>query len=390
MIGSILHIIDWLLWIFMACSVCYVVFFSLASLLRRNRSHECQLSASSFRFLILVPAYHEDAVVINSVKALLQQDYPTEDFCVTVISDNMSDETNHLLSTMPITLLQPSFEKSSKAKALQYAIEHFKVQKGFDYVVILDADNVVESDFLGKLKDSCAKGYQAIQCHRTAKNAENNIAMLDGISEEINNTIFRRAHNNIGLSAALIGSGMCFTFEWFTENVAALSSAVEDRELEVLLMEQHIFIRYEECIKVMDEKVSNKENFQRQRLRWMTGQLQSLFSLLPKLPHAIASGNINLVDKTIQQMLIPRSILIILVSGMSVLMTVLAFPWCIKWWGMLLLFLIALLIAIPSNLRSKHLVKSLISLPRLVWQMIFNLTKINPKNKDFIHTTHDK
>ena len=100
------------------------------------------------------------------------------------------------------------------------------------------------------------------------------------ISEEINNTIFRKAHNAIGMSSALIGSGMCFDFAWFKENVSKLSTAVEDRELEALLMRQGIFIKYEEDIDVLDEKVSNKDNFQRQRLRWMPESVQydALFS----------------------------------------------------------------------------------------------------------------
>jgi len=34
------------------------------------------------------------------------------------------------------------------------------------------------------------------------------LALLDGISEEINNNIFRKGHQTLGLSSALIGSGM--------------------------------------------------------------------------------------------------------------------------------------------------------------------------------------
>ena len=160
----------------------------------------------------------------------------------------------------------------------------------FDYIVILDADNVVEPHFLEQLNTECAKGYKAIQCHRCAKNNDNDIAVLDGVSEEINNTIFRKAHNRIGLSSALIGSGMCFDFQWFKENVYKLTTAGEDRELEALLLKQKVYIQYEPDIHVFDEKVSNKDNFQKQRLRWMTAQIQSLFRMLPYIPKAIKTS----------------------------------------------------------------------------------------------------
>ena len=240
MVLQILHIADILLWIVPAGSVAYVAFFAFVSLLR-NRQQHSQPSASAFtesptRFMVLFPAYHEDTVIRRSVSAFLRQDYSADHYQLVVISDHMQADTNEWLASQPLTLLQPVFEKSSKAKALQYAVE--RVENGERReerekwrIVILDADNIVESDFLSRLDCCCRQGHRAIQCHRTAKNADNDIAALDGLSEEINNTIFRRAHNRVGLSSALIGSGMCFSYQWFKDNVEKLDSAVEDREL---------------------------------------------------------------------------------------------------------------------------------------------------------------
>ena len=275
---------------------------------------------------------------------------------------------------------------------MQYAMDQIKEE--YDFVVILDADNVVEPHFLEQLNEECAKGYKAIQCHRCAKNNNNNIAVLDGVSEEINNTIFRKAHNRIGLSSALIGSGMCFDYKWFKENVYNLTTAGEDRELEALLLKQKVYIHYESDIHVFDEKVSNKDNFQKQRLRWMTAQIQSLFNLLPYIPQAIRTFNIDFIDKTIQQALIPRSMLIIGTLGLSILMTPVSLffdnLWFVKWWCLFLAICAALYIATPQQLRSHSVFGQILSLPALVWKMAMNLLKIDRKNTDFIHTTHDK
>ena len=396
-IWLIIHIIEILLWLLLAASGAYILFFALVTILWKKT--ESPLSAylegqiRSMReprqhtFLVLYPAYNEDRVIINSVHTFLGQYYPYKGFHVAVISDHMQPETNEQLAQLPITLLQPVFEKSSKAKAMQYALQ--QIQGEYDYVVILDADNVVESDFLARLNDVCNKGYNAIQCHRCAKNSNNNIAVLDGVSEEINNTLFRKAHNRIGLSSALIGSGMCFRFKWFKENVYKLSTAGEDRELEALLLRQKIHIHYEPDIHVYDEKVSNKDNFQKQRLRWMTAQIQSLFSLLPYVPKALMDGNIDYLDKTFQQALIPRSMLIVLTFMLALLVTILSLDWCIKWWLLFLFICLSLYVSTPKQLRSHSVFGKILSIPMLVWKMVLNILKIDRKNTDFIHTTHD-
>ena len=396
-IWLIIHIIEILLWLLLAASGAYILFFALVTILWKKT--ESPLSAylegqiRSMReprqhtFLVLYPAYNEDRVIINSVHTFLGQYYPYKGFHVAVISDHMQPETNEQLAQLPITLLQPVFEKSSKAKAMQYALQ--QIQGEYDYVVILDADNVVESDFLARLNDVCNKGYDAIQCHRCAKNSNNNIAVLDGVSEEINNTLFRKAHNRIGLSSALIGSGMCFRFKWFKENVYKLSTAGEDRELEALLLRQKIHIHYEPDIHVYDEKVSNKDNFQKQRLRWMTAQIQSLFSLLPYVPKALMDGNIDYLDKTFQQALIPRSMLIVLTFMLALFVTILSLDWCIKWWLLFLFICLSLYVSTPKQLRSHSVFGKILSIPMLVWKMVLNILKIDRKNTDFIHTTHD-
>ena len=397
-IWQIIHIIEILLWLLLAASGAYILFFALISLLGKRPVSELSsyLEAAiasmreqrQYKFLILYPAYNEDQVIVNSVHTFLGQYYPYEGFHVAVISDHMRAETNECLSQLPITLYQPIFEKSSKAKAMQYAISQTK--EDYDFIVILDADNVVNPDFLEKLNEVCQQGYRAIQCHRCAKNSDNNIAVLDGVSEEINNTIFRKAHNRIGLSSALIGSGMCFDYKWFKENVFKLSTAGEDRELEALLLKQKVHIHYEESIPVFDEKVSNKDNFQKQRLRWMTAQIQSLMNLLPYIPKAIITGNIDFIDKIIQQALIPRSMLIVLTFLLATIVTLLSREWCIKWWLLFVFICISLYVSTPKQLRSHSVFGKLLSLPMLVWKMLLNILKIDRKNTDFIHTSHDK
>ena len=387
MFWSYIHILDLLLWAFMSISVAYITFYALVSLFSRKGIKTVDVPESpESTFLVLFPAYSEDRVIVGSVKKFLLQNYPQDKYHVAVISDHQQESTERLLSDLPVTVLRPVFDKSSKAKALQYAISEVSGQ--YDYVVVLDADNIVETDFLHRLNILLKEGYKAVQCHRCAKNSDSSVSVLDGVSEEINNTLFRKAHNLIGLSSALIGSGMCFDYSWFSSHVTKLTTAGEDRELEVFLLREGIYIKYADDILVFDEKVSSADNFQRQRQRWMSAQVNCFLSMLRHLPEAVIRLNINYIDKTIQQMLIPRSMLLLFLLFMSLVMSAAAPWWSIKWWSLLVLTGLSLFLAIPARLRTKSVFSKVGTLLRLSIKMVRNVRHIDHKNEDFIHTDH--
>lgn len=387
MFWSYIHILDLLLWAFMTISVAYITFYALVSLFSRKGIKTVDVPESpESTFLVLFPAYSEDRVIVGSVKKFLFQNYPQDKYHVAVISDHQQESTERLLSDLPVTVLRPVFDKSSKAKALQYAISEVSGQ--YDYVVVLDADNIVETDFLHRLNILLKEGYKAVQCHRCAKNSDSSVSVLDGVSEEINNTLFRKAHNLIGLSSALIGSGMCFDYSWFSSHVTKLTTAGEDRELEVFLLREGIYIKYADDILVFDEKVSSADNFQRQRQRWMSAQVNCFLSMLRHLPEAVIRLNINYIDKTIQQMLIPRSMLLLFLLFMSLVMSAAAPWWSIKWWSLLVLTGLSLFLAIPARLRTKSVFSKVGTLLRLSIKMARNVRHIDHKNEDFIHTDH--
>ena len=390
MVWVAVHIIDIVLWCIIAFSVGYIFFYAITYALGQLLIIKRGPTSDDIRqkkYLVIFPAYGEDKVILHTVKSFLLQHYPHDKYSVVVVSDHMLKETNTELSKLPITLLQPQFENSSKAKALQFAIDN--IHDNFDNIVILDADNIVQPDFLEKLNEICNQGFSAIQCHRCAKNAENQIAQLDGISEEINNSLFRKGHNNIGLSSALIGSGMCFDYLWFKAHVHLLSTAGEDREIEKMLLIEHIYIKYVEDIDVFDEKVGNEDNFQLQRQRWMSAQLNCLLSMMKNLPTSIVHLNVNYIDKTIQQMLIPRSMLLVGTFVWALLMSVFEMSWAYKWRGLFALTSLSLWIAIPRKMRNGGLAQLITHLPRLTWRMMSNIRHIDSENREFIHTSHE-
>jgi Glycosyltransferases, probably involved in cell wall biogenesis len=330
----VLDIIDSIFFFLMALSVGYLLIFAAASISKRNYSYP--IAKKKYRFAVLFPAYKEDKVIEQAVSSFLKQDYPKENYDVVVISDKMEDITNQQLCQLPIDLLIVDFENSSKAKALNFAMDKL-ADREYDMVVILDADNTVQPNFLQQISNAYECGANAIQAHRMAKNLNTSTAILDAVSEEINNSIFRTGHVKLGLSSALIGSGMAFEYKWFRENIKKVSSAGEDKELEMLLLKQRIYIDYMDDLPVYDEKTQKENAFNNQRRRWLSAQFASLWQTLPDLPDAIFTKNIDYCDKIAQWIMLPRVLLIGSMGLLSILTTIVNWEWSIKWWVLLLL-----------------------------------------------------
>lgn len=345
----ILYIIDWGLFIVTTGTVLYLGIFAIASYI--NRNHESPRTKKQSRIVVLIPAYKQDEVIEHTVISVLSQAYPQRMFDVTVISDHQSEMTNMRLAQYPITLLTPNFAESTKAKSLQYAILNLPEFKIYDIVLILDADNIVDQDYLQKVNDAFEiAATKAIQTHRISKNRDTTVARLGAIFEEINNAIFRRGHINMGLSSALAGSGTAYDFNWFKTNVMKAKTAGEDKELEALLLRQEIYIDYFEDIYVYGEKKRTTTKLNQQRGRWASQQFHNFIRNIKFLPGAIFRKQYDLADKIIQWMLLPRTTMVAIMLFMSIVLPFIYFTLAIKWWILVSIALFIFALATPDYL----------------------------------------
>ena len=188
-----------------ALIVAYPLFYTIVSLIRRDiRYPEAR---RQHRFAVLFPAYKEDLIIEDSIRSFLCQEYHRERFEIVVISDHMQNATNERLAQLPITLLKASYDNSSKAKALNLAVDSLPPAK-YAAVIILDADNIVYTNFLNDINNAINAVVMAIQPHRTAINQTTDTAILVRFSEEVNYTIIRWGQLRLHISSAPIGYGM--------------------------------------------------------------------------------------------------------------------------------------------------------------------------------------
>jgi cellulose synthase/poly-beta-1,6-N-acetylglucosamine synthase-like glycosyltransferase len=392
MLQTIGYIIFLVLFTYLAAGVLYLLVLTLAGLARKKKKYSPAPNKS--RIALLIPAYKEDAVILETAVAAARHNYPTSQFAVFVIADKLQDQTIARMESIPVNVVRVQFDSSTKAKSLHAALNRV-AGLGFDYAMILDADNIMEAGCLEQVNAAFAHGAEAVQCHRTAKNKHTSVAVLDAISEEINNHLFRKGPRGLGVSANLIGSGMAFRFHDLKSIIDLPhihNNPGEDREIDLQLMKQNIRVEYLDEAIVYDEKVASAQVFERQRVRWLEAQVMH-FRRFFQPDMKAAPRNFNYWNKFIQTMLLPRS-LYILVLGL--MMALVLAEWLFKldflyppalWWvGMTVTFAIVLLLSIPASLYNGRTFGAILHIPVLILSMVKALLRIKKNRTEFLHT----
>lgn len=389
---DIINFIQTVLLILLGLATLYIFIFAFAGLFYRQPAYAKQVGQR--KIAVLIPGYKEDGVILEVAQEALIQDYPAELFDVVIIADSFQPETLQKLRELPIKLIEVSFEKSTKSKALNKAME--QLDANYDIAVVLDADNVMEKDFLSKINASFEKGILAVQGHRAAKNMNTSLAVLDAVSEEINNHIFRKGHRVLGLSSAIIGSGMAFKYDFFKEMMASVKAVGGfDKEIELKMLSQKQKIDYLDDAYVFDEKVQKAEVFSNQRRRWLSAQLHYFRQdFLKALRDLFLKGNVDYFDKAIQFIQPPRILLLgavgllgILFIGANLLIVNMAF-YSLAWMVLIIVCVLSFLFSIPGSFYNKKTAVAILSLPKGMLLMLGSLLKIKGANKKFIHTQH--
>ncbi|MDD3078998.1 MAG: glycosyltransferase family 2 protein [Paludibacter sp.] len=392
MIISIITILQLFLLIILGLAIIYIFIFAFAGLFYK----EMILSEALLnrKMAVLIPGYKEDAVILEVVDEALKQSYASENYDVVVIADSFQSDTLELLKKLPVKLIEVSFDKSTKSKALNKAMS--QLPDIYDIAVILDADNLMAPDFLEKINKSFEKNIIAVQGHRVAKNLNNGLAVLDAVSEEINNHIFRKGHRALGLSSAIIGSGMAFRYDYFKtmmSDVKAIGGF--DKEIELKMLSEKQKIEYLNEALVYDEKVHKAEAFTNQRRRWLSAQIHYFQKDIGKaVTELIIHGNVDYFDKAMQFIQPPR-ILLLGISVLGMVLFVLINYWLniqpiysSAWIIECTLCILALLMSVPASYYDKKTFWALLELPKGMLLMLSSLLKIKGANKQFLHTQH--
>jgi cellulose synthase/poly-beta-1,6-N-acetylglucosamine synthase-like glycosyltransferase len=386
----IVHIILWLLFIYLAAGTIYLFVIAIAG--RFGSLPVFTTATKKNKIAVIIPSYKEDAIIVDTATKARMHGYEQHNFEVLVAADKLQPATVAALRAIPVQVLE--LDVNMKSRSVNAALQYLD-GKGFDIAVILDADNIMGEGCLEKINDAYNKGYKALQCHRTAKNQQTPVALLDGMSEEININLFRRGPAVMNISAAPIGSGMAFEFGLLKEIFSTqhiLNNPGEDREIDLHLMKKGIAMQFIDGAYVYDEKVASADVFEKQRVRWLEAQVNHVRRFfdddLKDTPKTAVYYN-----KFYQNLLLPR-LLYIMVFGIFGVLAIASLIWgwafmqpaAIIWLIVIGIYILTLIISIPSKFYQLATLKAIAQVPALMISMLKALLRIKKGRKEFLHT----
>jgi cellulose synthase/poly-beta-1,6-N-acetylglucosamine synthase-like glycosyltransferase len=384
------HIITWAVFVYFAANTIYLFVMALCGRMIKGKKFKIQEEKHSIA--ILIPSFREDQIIVDTALHAKAHNYPESRFTVTVIADKLKPETIQKLKQIPVDVMEVNL--SMKSRSLHAALE-LPDLNNYDIVMILDADNIMAPGCLEKVNAAFHSGIMAMQCHRTAKNKNTEVALLDAMSEEININLFRRGPALAGLSAAPNGSGMAFKTALIRDIFSSqeiLENPGEDREIDMQLMQRKIKMEFLDDALIYDEKVSTARVFENQRIRWLEAQanhVKRFFDADMKK----AQKTVVFFNKFFQNLLLPRVLTLVVFCVITIMLLVqhyfylpLMRPASLVWIAMMSLYLLALLISIPRIFYNTKTLRAMSRLPLLMYAMMRAVLQMKKKRREFIHT----
>lgn len=318
-----------------------VGFYGLATagaLLAKRFPRRLRARAEGPRHLaVLVAAHDEEAVIGGLVASLAAQEYPRAAYEVFVVADRCHDRTAEVAGAHGARVFERTEGTGSKGAALRWLWEAIAPEsRGFDAVVVLDADNQADPRFLAELDYGLRAGMRVIQGQRVAKNPEASTASaLDGLAEALHHRVIAPGLDWWGLSTTISGSGVCYERELFERLVVSTLTQVEDCEWQLKLHAWGVPIRPRATAIVYDEKIPDFEAMARQRSRWVQGKLRLLAAYLGPMVWGAMNGRRGAMEGTgFLLTMVPRSVLLVGLGLMLALSWLL--PGMVPWTGWLL------------------------------------------------------
>jgi cellulose synthase/poly-beta-1,6-N-acetylglucosamine synthase-like glycosyltransferase len=278
----------------------YQLFLTFFGWYRRKAQEQAEPQKS---FAILVAAHNEEQVVgalIDNLKAL---DYPKELYDIFVICDNCTDQTAGIAKSMGVYAME---RHNPKLRGKGYAIEWmlkelWKLPRQYDAVVMFDADNLVNPDYLKHMNNDLCSGSRVIQAYLDTKNPHDSwITAAYAITYWYCNRLWQMPRQNLGLANFLGGTGMCFETNLLKEIGWGATSLVEDLEFTMRCVQRGINPTFNYDAKVYDEKPLTFKASARQRLRWMQGHFDvARRYFFPLLWQGIKESNWAKIDTAI-------------------------------------------------------------------------------------------
>ena len=231
------------------------------------------------RFMAIIPAHNEEAVIGNLIESLKNQTYNKELYDIYVIADNCTDNTAKIAKQAG-AIVYERFDATKKTKG--YALNWFLKQKieenaPYDAFFVFDADNIVDKNFIVNMNKKLCQGEDVVQGYRDIKNPTDSwITAGYAIFYWTMHRFYHLARYNLGLSPLLNGTGFMVRFDVVKPNGWDTETLTEDIEFSLKRIIAGKKLGWATDAIVYDEQPVGFKQSWSQRSRWTVGHIQCI------------------------------------------------------------------------------------------------------------------
>jgi len=242
------------------------------------------------KFMAIIPAHNEEAVVGNLIESLKNQTYNKELYDIYVIADNCTDNTARIARDAG-AIVYERFDETKKTKG--YALDWFLQQKieenaDYDAFCVFDADNIVDKNFFKAMNKKLCQGEEVVQGYRDIKNPSDSwVSAGYAIFYWTMNRFYHLARYNLGLSPLINGTGFMVKFDIIKPTGWNTNTLTEDIEFSLKQIIKGRKLGWATDAIVYDEQPEVFKASWKQRSRWTVGHIQCMKAYTKDLALAI-------------------------------------------------------------------------------------------------------
>ena len=215
----------------------YIVIVFVYDILRKaGKVKKKSVKVVPHNLAVIICARNEEMVIDKLLETINNQNYPKDKLKAVVIADNCTDKTAEIARQYGAVVFERfNTKKVGKGYALNFAFKNIYSMFGdnyFDGYIIIDADNLLDSNYVAEMNKTFCQGYRVITGYRNSKNYGTNwITAGYAVAFMREAKFLNYARSALGSSCAVSGTGFLVSNEIIRErggwNYSLLTEDIE-------------------------------------------------------------------------------------------------------------------------------------------------------------------
>lgn len=230
----------------------------------------------NYDYVVLIPARNESKVISNILNSLKEQTYDKDHFKVFLITEKESDESNKIAKSYGYDYIVRKDLKHKKTKgyALKEGFDYLEEKQiKYDSIIIFDADNRLEKNYLSELNKLKNQGYQVGIGKRFSSNSNQTvISASSGLLFSFQTNFTNKARTKLFNKFAISGTGYYIDRDVIIDAGGWIFLGLtEDVELTRYCYAHGVNMGYTPHAHFFDEQPLDYKTMHTQHVRWIWG-----------------------------------------------------------------------------------------------------------------------